>query len=97
MKRVLSVVLSVLLILSFGGASFAAAGDTGFSDVSADSWYADAAIYVRDNGIMSGVSETEFSPDDTMTRAMLTTVLYRMAQSPAVTGDDSFTDTAPGE
>ena len=97
MKRVLSVVLSVLLILSFGGASFAAAGDTGFSDVSADSWYADAAIYVRDNGIMSGVSETEFSPDDTMTRAMLTTVLYRMAQSPAVSGDDSFTDTAPGE
>ena len=43
MKRVLSVVLSVLLILSFGGASFAAAGDTGFSseisaDIPAGSW-----------------------------------------------------------
>ena len=41
-----------------------------------------------------GVGVNRFSPDGTFTRAQLATVLYRMAGSPAVTGKDSFTDTA---
>ena len=64
--------------------------------MAADAWYADAVEYARDNGRMSGTSEITFSPNGTMTRAMLAVVLYRMAGSPAVSGSDSFTDTADG-
>jgi hypothetical protein len=55
----------------------AAVEDTGFSDVAAGAWYAEAAVWCRDNGIMSGTSGTAFSPSSTMTRAMLAAVLYR--------------------
>ena len=33
---------------------------------------------------MNGISEDEFAPDDTLTRAMLVTILYRLAGSPTV-------------
>ena len=91
MKRVIPVFLVLALVLS----GFAcAAGDTGFTDVSGDAWYAEAVAYCREQGWMGGTSDTEFSPGSSMTRAMLATVLYRQAGSPAVTGTDSFTDTA---
>ena len=41
---------------------------------------------------MGGVGNAQFDPDGVMTRAMLVTVLYRMAGSPAVDGKTSFTD-----
>ena len=69
---------------------------TGFADVAADAWYAEAVEYVRDNGLMSGTSATTFAPNDTMTRSMLATTLYREAGSPAVSGSDVFTDTQEG-
>ena len=93
LKRAASIFLAVILALSISVPAFAAVGDTGFSDVDADSWYADAAVYCRDNGLMSGTSTTTFSPDTPMTRAMLATVLYRLEGSPTVTGTDAFTDT----
>lgn len=96
MKRFLSLLLAGFVLLSLSTAALAAINDTGFSDVTADAWYADAVEYVRNNGIMSGTSTTTFSPDSTMTRAMLAAVLYRMAGSPAVAGTDDFTDTSDG-
>lgn len=73
----------------------ASAPATTFSDVSADAWYTEAAQWCRDNGIMSGTSDTTFSPDGTMTRAMLATVLYRAEGSPAAILPPSFSDVAP--
>ena len=70
--------------------------DTGFSDVAAGAWYAEAVEYCVDNGLMSGTSATTFSPGAAMSRAMLATVLYREAGSPAVTGSAAFTDVADG-
>jgi flavodoxin len=70
--------------------------DTGYSDVAANAWYAEAAQYCRENGLMNGTGGDAFSPDDTMTRAMLATVLYRIAGTPTVTGSDAFTDTEDG-
>ncbi|MEQ3170112.1 flavodoxin [Dysosmobacter welbionis] len=93
-KKVLALLLSVAAAFTLVVPAFAAVEDTGFSDVAADAWYADAVTYVRDNGLMSGTSATTFGPNQTMTRAMLATVLYRAAGSPAVTGTDDFTDTA---
>ncbi len=96
LKRAASIFIAVIAALSLSVPAFAAEGDSGFSDVDADSWYADAALYCRDNGLMSGTSDTTFSPDTPMTRAMLAAVLYRLEGSPAVSGSDAFTDTAEG-
>ena len=75
---------------------FSAEADTGFSDVDAGDWYAEAAVYCRDNGLMNGTTATTFSPNVSMTRAQLCAVLYRMAGSPEMTGRDAFTDTPDG-
>ena len=50
-----------------------------FTDVAKDSWYYDAVCYVTDNGIFAGVSDTLFAPAGTMTRAMVVTVLAKLA------------------
>ena len=97
LKRVVSVVSALALAFTLSAPAFAAESDTGFTDVNADAWYADAAVYCRDNGLMSGTSSTTFSPNTPMTRAMLATVLHRLAGSPAVSGTDSFTDTADNQ
>ena len=65
-----------------------------FADVAADAWYADAIQYVYENGMMSGTSETTFSPNLTPTRGMIVTILYRLENEPAVTGTTAFTDVA---
>ena len=96
LKRMASILTTLALMLALSIPAFAAVEDTGFADVDANAWYADAAVYCRDNGLMSGTSGTTFSPDTAMTRSMLATVLYQLAGSPAVTGSDAFTDTADG-
>ena len=67
-----------------------------FTDVSRTSWfYADAA-FVYEKGLFSGTDSSTFSPDASMTRAMLVTVLYRLEGQPAVTGNSSFADVKSG-
>lgn len=56
-----------------------------FTDISEDLWYNDAVCFVVLNGIFNGTSETEFSPNLNMTRAMVFTVLHR------ISGDEEFT------
>ncbi|TVX99036.1 S-layer homology domain-containing protein [Cohnella terricola] len=67
-----------------------------FADVDKKDWFFDAVAYVRQNGLMSGISETTFSPHLTANRAMIVTVLYRMAGNPHVTGENTFTDVPSG-
>ncbi len=69
--------------------------DTDFTDVAAGSWYADAVNYVVSNGLFNGTSDSEFSPDTGMTRAMLVTVLYRAEDEPAAEAA-GFTDVTAG-
>lgn len=95
-KRLFSSLLAAVMLCAAMPSAFAAVEDTGFSDVAADAWYADAVEYVRDNGLMSGTSATTFSPDTDTSRAMLATILYRASGSPAVSGSPAFTDVAPG-
>lgn len=49
-----------------------------FTDVAHVSWYYDAVAYVYTNGLMDGVSETQFDPKGTMTRAMVWVILARI-------------------
>lgn len=51
----------------------------GFADVPQNAWYYEPVMLAVEAGLFSGVSETEFMPDGTMSRAMLATVLYRMS------------------
>ncbi|MBR4721386.1 MAG: S-layer homology domain-containing protein [Clostridia bacterium] len=63
-----------------------------FTDVNKDDWYFDAAQWAVDSGLIYGVSENEFAPDDTATRAMVVTMLWRMAGMPTVTAESKLTD-----
>lgn len=67
---------------------------SGFRDVQADDWYADAVQYVVSEGLMNGTDAATFSPDAPMSRAMLVTVLYRLRGEPAVSQDSGFADVA---
>ena len=49
-----------------------------FSDIAPDAWYKDAVQYAYDNGLMTGVSATEFAPEATTTRAMIVSILARL-------------------
>lgn len=92
-KRIFALLLAVMMMLSMYSIAGAAVEDTGFADVEASAWYAQDVQYCRDNGLMNGTDAAVFSPNATMSRAMLATVLYRMAGSPDVTGTDTFLDT----
>lgn len=59
-----------------------------FADVAADAWYADAVQYVFENGMMSGTSETTFSPNLTTTRGMIVTILYRLEGTPDLSDEN---------
>lgn len=63
-----------------------------FIDVRAGAWYYDAVDYVYQKGFMTGTSENAFSPDMTMTRGMIVTILHRMDGAPNVGGRYSFED-----
>lgn len=64
----------------------------GFVDVPADSWYVESGVfdYALDHGLMKGYSDgsNRFGPDDSITRAMAVTVLWRMAGEPACEAPD---------
>lgn len=70
--------------------------DSAFSDVPADADCAKAVAWCQENGLMSGVGNNRFHPEGTLTRAMMSTVLYRANGSPSVSGAPSFTDTQAG-
>ena len=57
-----------------------ATGKTAFSDVPADSYFADAVAWAQANGVTTGTTATTFSPDDDCTRAQIVTFLYRANQ-----------------
>lgn len=65
-----------------------------FNDVSENNWFYDAVMYAYSNGIMNGLDTNVFGPNETTTRAMLVTMLYRAAGEPAVRGTNTFRDVA---
>jgi len=66
-----------------------------FSDVKPGDWFYDNVLFVYENGLMYGTGSGLFSPNGTMTRGMIVTVLYRMSGD---TGSytNPFSDVAPG-
>ena len=66
-----------------------------FSDILSGAWYYDAVEYICSNGLMTGVSASSFDPSGTTTRAMVVTVLWRLAGESAA-GESGFSDVADG-
>ena len=67
-----------------------------FPDVDENDWFYDEVVYVYENGLMNGVENNQFAPNTATNRAMLATILYRLAGEPAVSGDLPFTDVESG-
>ena len=67
-----------------------------FTDVVAGTWYYGAAAYTYNNGLFAGVTPTTFAPNATMTRAMLVSVLWRLAGAPAPKAPNTFVDVPDG-
>jgi hypothetical protein len=68
-----------------------------YADVPEDSWYFDAVLAMGQRGYMTGVSETEFAPDSSTTRAMLVTLLHRIEGAPAPGEAPAFEDVEAGK
>lgn len=66
-----------------------------FNDVNLGSWYYEAINTALKEKWFSGVSDTEFQPDETMTRAMLVTVLYNLSESNSTKTRTNFADVDP--
>ncbi len=63
-----------------------------FQDLDASEWYHEYTDYVIARGLMKGMDKGKFSPNGTLTRGMLVTTLYRLAEEPEVTEPATFTD-----
>ncbi len=63
-----------------------------FTDVAEDSWYALYVAAAYESGLTAGMTATTFEPETALTRAMFVTMLYSLADKPAVEGTCDFTD-----
>lgn len=83
-----AMLVTVLMRLDAGAHTASADSVPGFTDV-ADSaaWYYDAVYWAAANGIVSGMGDGSFHPDDPVTREQIAAILYRYSGSPAA--DDS--------
>ncbi|WP_458407976.1 S-layer homology domain-containing protein [Anaerotignum sp.] len=70
------------------------ASELPFTDVKANDWFYNAVKYVYENGLMSGTSETTFSPAVTTSRGMITSILWRMEGRPEAAAEVPFKDVA---
>ena len=104
-KNFVILVLSLLVCTSLIIASAASINDVAneeesvpkqtvvFSDIKESDWFYDDVKYVQENNLMTGTSETEFSPSGATTRGMIVTILWRVEGEPVVEGKD-FEDVA---
>lgn len=71
-------------------------GEIPFTDVQSGHWFYDAVKFVYGNRMMSGMTDTVFSPDTATNRGMIVTILYRLEGSPAA-GTCKFSDVSTGK
>ncbi len=67
-----------------------------FNDVYRSDWFYNSVRYATEHKLMGGTDVAIFDPEGSMTRAMLVTVLWRYAGSPAE-GDNTFVDVPAGQ
>ncbi len=92
LRRFLSCLLAVTMLLALGITAFAAE----FTDVPAGSDYAEAVQWASDNGYIYGYGDGRFGVNDNVTRAQLATIFHRAAGTPAASGTSRFSDAEAG-
>ena len=98
MKKTLKLFALILVAAQLLAFTVTAADvSTGFVDVKSSRWSYANIKWAVDNGYMNGVGDGKFSPAGTTTRAMVVTVLYRLAGSPKTVYTDTFKDVPAGK
>ena len=97
MKKTLSFLLAVIMILSAFALALPSLAASGFSDVEEERWSAESITNAVKNGYMNGVGDGRFDPEGTLTRAMAATVLWRREGEPEPAEDSGFIDVPAGE
>ena len=92
LRRFLSCLLAVTMLLALGVTAYAAE----FTDVPAGSDYAEAVQWASDNGYIYGYGDGRFGVNDNVTRAQLATIFHRAAGTPAASGTSRFSDAEAG-
>ena len=93
-KKLFTLLFSFVLL--FNVTANADSAKTPFADVEKGSWYEGAVAYAYENGLISGTSESEFSPDIALSRAQLVTIIWRMAGEPAADKKTTLDNVAEG-
>ena len=81
----------------FGDAREEGCPSAGYKDVPGNAWYHQYVDYALSHQYMTGTAKNVFSPDSTVTRAQVATILYAKKGKPAVTSSNSFSDVRKGE
>ena len=96
-KKIMSLVLAVLMFVGTVIMSGVTSAEEPLYEDTVGHWGYEHIKFVTESGLMNGVGGGRFDPDGKMDRAMVVTVLYRYAGSPAVEGENKFTDVPAGE
>lgn len=88
MKRIISIALVIVMVMSMSVVSSFAGTSTGYSDVKDNAWYAEAVKTVSDAGLMTGVSADKFDPNGKVTYAQAAQIMYRYLMEHTVDGYD---------
>lgn len=95
-RKSLSILLVLSMLLTLAPVTSLAAENTSsevsYSDVAADAWYKDAVDYVSEQGLLVGVADGQFGPEQSVTRGMVVTVMWRQSGAPANDGQSVYTD-----
>ena len=91
-KRIVAILTLIMVLCT---AVLTSVSANSFTDVKESDWFYNDVEYVRENKLMSGTSDSEFSPSGVTTRGMIVTVLWRLDGSPAEAGKE-FDDVKAG-
>lgn len=95
MKKAIRELLCIMMVFALMlGISPIYASAANYGDVSDSDWYAEAVAYVTEHGLMSGVGEGNFAPNQPLTRAQVVALLYRLDGSPETAYTGLFLDVA---
>lgn len=92
LKKFLSGILAVLMLLSVCTVAVSAEDDLPFTDVTVGGWSYEGIKFAYENGLMNGTGGSCFSPGVDVTRGMVVTVLYRLEGSPRIKFKELFLD-----
>ncbi len=96
-KRMIAMILVISMIFALLPTYVGAVDSNPFKDVNESDWFYNEVLYAYEQGLMKGIENDVFGPNETTTRAMVVTILYRLEGSPAVDTACTFRDVKAGE